>query len=266
MSGPRKMGRLDRRNVVDPPLTADEEKALALLVRDGLAADPEDPADAGRIAAGREAEGRFFAANAGLVTWHADRITRWTAIEFEEAWQIAAQGVLEAIRRFDPDLGYKLSTYANCWVGHFRRSGVNEIRNRIRVPAHAMSLIHGRRRDGSDFSPKEARYAAAARAVTTFEVDNTEEAPREIIDPGDDAPLRLIRDETADAVRRALAALDPLERDLVAARFAFDCEPEPVVEVSRRHGVSRERGRRCCARAIVKLRLMLGRQDELLTA
>jgi RNA polymerase sigma factor (sigma-70 family) len=57
-----------------------------------------------------------------------------------------------------------------------------------------------------------------------------------------------------EQLRALLSRLTDRERDVVRARFGFDAEPEKLVEIGQRLGLSAERVRQIEERALSKLR------------
>lgn len=98
------------------PLSRDEEVTLA---RRALAGDSA-------------AEGRLVAKHTGLVKSLAKPM-RGRGVSFDDLVQIGLLAMLVAIRRFDPDRGNRLSTYATPWV---RRDLTNAVLDADRKRLH----------------------------------------------------------------------------------------------------------------------------------
>ena len=61
-------------------------------------------------------------------------------IDFDDLIQESSTGLLKAVDRFDPDLGYKFSTYACWWIKQAALQFVNEQSGSIKVPTHSRML------------------------------------------------------------------------------------------------------------------------------
>jgi RNA polymerase primary sigma factor len=61
-------------------------------------------------------------------------------IDFNDLLQESTTGLLKAVDRFDPDLGYKFSTYACWWIKQAALSYINEQSGSIKVPTHSRML------------------------------------------------------------------------------------------------------------------------------
>ena len=61
-------------------------------------------------------------------------------IDFNDLLQESSTGLLKAVDRFDPELGYKFSTYACWWIKQAAISYINEQSGNIKVPTHSRML------------------------------------------------------------------------------------------------------------------------------
>ena len=61
-------------------------------------------------------------------------------VDFDDLLQESSTGLLKAVDRFDPDLGYKFSTYACWWIKQAALSYINEQTGSIKVPTHSRML------------------------------------------------------------------------------------------------------------------------------
>ncbi len=126
-----------------PLLTPSEELHLGQLVQAMqrvLEARPEGPWDSDErrvIRAGRRAKDRMITANLRLVVALAmknqSRVTSVMAIE--DIIQEGTLGLHRAVEKFDPERGYKFSTYAYWWI----RQAIWKVRlaqGPIRIPQH----------------------------------------------------------------------------------------------------------------------------------
>ncbi len=63
-----------------------------------------------------------------------------TDINFEDLLQESSIGLLKAVDKFNPDLGYKFSTYASWWIKQAALQYINENMTDIKVPTHSRML------------------------------------------------------------------------------------------------------------------------------
>jgi RNA polymerase nonessential primary-like sigma factor len=108
-------------------LTPEREKELGEVIQAGLAA--QEALDGGEklpaaekrklqkaVRDGRQAEHDFVVANLRLVVSIAKRYVRGGRHDLKELVQYGNFGLLHAVRKFDPQKGFKFSTYATWWV------------------------------------------------------------------------------------------------------------------------------------------------------
>lgn len=63
-----------------------------------------------------------------------------TDINFDDLLQESNIGLLKAVDRFDPELGFKFSTYACWWIKQAALQYINEHSTNIKVPTHSRLL------------------------------------------------------------------------------------------------------------------------------
>jgi RNA polymerase sigma-32 factor len=202
-------------------------------------------------------------------------------------------GLMKAVRRFDPELGFRLSTYAMWWI----RASIQEyvLRSwslvKIGTTANQRKLFFNLRRakseisafDQGDLRPDQVMTIATRVGVPADDVvqmnrrlagDASLNAPiRDDSDSGDwqdwlvdDAPSQermLIETEELEsrrsALREAVIVLDDRERRAFAARHLAD-EPVTLEDLAEEFGVSRERVRQIEVRAFEKVRNFVRRR------
>ncbi|MFY7781346.1 MAG: RNA polymerase factor sigma-32 [Tagaea sp.] len=195
-------------------------------------------------------------------------------------------GLMHAVKRFDPERGVRLSTYAMWWIKaaiqEFLLSSWSLVTVGTAVARKKLlfGLNNVKRKLGIDqdraLSDADKRKIARATNLPEIDVAEIEAATRGAVVPLD-APLETekgnqlaseIADPTADfaarveadderrwrlsLVERALATLDPREQAIVRARN-LAAEPATLDDLSKRFGVSRERVRQLEERALAKL-------------
>jgi len=61
-------------------------------------------------------------------------------LDFEDLLQESSIGLLKAVNKFDPELGFKFSTYACWWIKQAALQYINENSTNIKVPTHSRLL------------------------------------------------------------------------------------------------------------------------------
>ncbi|HWF65363.1 MAG TPA: RNA polymerase sigma factor RpoH [Rhizomicrobium sp.] len=195
-------------------------------------------------------------------------------------------GLMQAVKRFDPDKGFRLATYAMWWI----RAAIQEyvLRSwsmvKLGTTAAQKKLFFNLRKAKSnigaieegDLTPQHTAKLADQLGVTEKEVtemnrrltgpDSSLNAPLRsesenewqdwLADDMPDQETRLAereeRSDRHDALTHALDTLSERERDIIQERRLKD-EPATLEELSQKYGVSRERVRQIEVRAFEKL-------------
>jgi len=254
-------------------LTASEEKSLARRVRSGDSA----------------ARTRLIEANMRLVV-NIARSYHSNLIQFEDLVQEGAIGLMTAAERFDPEKGYRFSTYATHWIKQSISRAMDNKSRAIRVPAHINESLRkleklrnsSARTAGEDLDVEElaklmgmspAKISALLRtAMDTISLDtlvgdeeNTSLATllddKNALNPA----LEVIRAEVKAELKRVMESLDEREQRVMRRRLGFDDEESPVLQdIGIELHLSRERVRQIESQAIKKMRRLSPRLKEFL--
>lgn len=195
-------------------------------------------------------------------------------------------GLMQAVRKFDPERGFRLATYAMWWI----RASIQEYilhswsLVKIGTTAAQKKLFFNLRRlknkleqlEDNDLPPEQLRAIAAELQVSEQDVTDMN---RRLMGPDHslNAPLRIegegewqdfLEDERANQeikliasdehnkrvllLTHAVGQLNPREKRIFEARQLSD-EPATLEELSQEFGVSRERVRQIEAKALEKV-------------
>jgi len=132
-------------------LSGEEEVTLATAIRDGKEAVKklktdgldEETCDALSLLSqrGLAAEQRLAQANLRLVVSVAKRYVG-RGMSFLDLIQEGNLGLLRAVEKFDPTLGYKFSTYATWWIRQAISRAIADQARTIRIPVHMVESIN----------------------------------------------------------------------------------------------------------------------------
>lgn len=243
-------------------LTASEEVELGRRVQRGDAA----------------ARSRMIECNLRLVIMMARRYMN-RGLPLDDLIEEGNLGLIRAVEKFDPELGYRFSTYAGWWIRQaVERALANQARL-IRLPVHvtkAISSCHrairvltqqlGRTPDAAEVAAQcgmtvaEVRdllnvhqeAEAADRAAERSEgfADDSVADPR----PADPETLLLER-EMRDRLEASLEGLDARQQEVICRRFGLrGHEPQTLEEVGAAVSLARERVRQIQLQALARLR------------
>ncbi len=232
----------------------------------------------------RAVEDRLVRAHLRLVAWLAQQAGGRSG-ELDDLFQEGCVGLLEGIRRFDPDRGTRLSTYASWWIRARLFRYVLRNRRLVRLGTTTaqrkvffnLARVRDRleRERGVEPTVEELAHALGVAEADVVEIGARLARTDASLDEshGDAAPLlsRLAADddpeeETARGELRALVRRGAAElrrrlgaRDRAIFDARFRDEPKSLSALGRRFGVSRERMRQLEARLLERLRPELAR-------
>ena len=242
------------------------------------AADDPQATPAQRRAAAR-ARSRMIKENLRLVVciakpYHA-RIQRSSALEFSDLLQAGTIGLIRAVEKFDPALGYSFSTYASWWIRQAIRREIESSESSIRLSARQQQM-----RLKAHFAPPGLSHDELAEylGVEPRQLKELQEAWRASQVDSLDRPIEMGNDQLklSDSLAAPLnRSLDHQDLQDVAARFrrkapseiaVFDrlAQGESQSEVARSMGITRQALNRRLERASKRLRLVDPSARELL--
>lgn len=258
-----------------PLLTGPQELALARRMRGQDV--PVPPPGTARPTA-REAHDRLVEQNMRLVLSIARKYQN-RGLAVEDLVQEGALGLRHAAEKFDPERGWRFSTYATWWVRQAVSRALLEQTRTVRVPVHMATRgalaarVREQLREHLGRLPT-ADELAAATGLTAVQVDEALAAMRTASSL--DRPLgedgegtlgdRLVSGEPSpeavaeetwreEAVAGVLGTLPARERLVVELRFGIGRDtPATLEEAGVALGVTRERARQIEADALRKLR------------
>lgn len=273
-----------------PLLNRETEKALAIRMRDGDGRSTS-PARQDKIKA--QARDQFIRANLRLVVSMSKKYVH-PGVDLLDLIQYGNEGLLKAVTKFDPDRGYKFSTYGCWWIRQSILRGKADEGTTIRIPVHSndnhrrmIRVIDELTQEFEGRVPTFQEIAARmemkvvdveslffrGRLLNTVSLDApVGNGDRALLDffskDGQLSPESVvITKDLRQRVRAILHLLDPRDEAILSMRFGITGEGDMTLEeIGQVFNLTRERIRQIESAALkkfkIRVRSLYSRMDE----
>ena len=247
----------------DNVLTAEEERELARRYQNG----------------DRVAKEKFIEYNLKLVIYMAKKY-RNNGLPFVDLIQEGNIGLLIAVDKYNPDLGYRFGTYAGFWI---KQSIVRAIANKgkmIRLPLHIHRELYSYMLDVNKLSKKLCRVPTSREISQelnlplekvlknqalikpiislnkTVDDESDDELGNLFTYSNDNVEATVCNNSLKDEINKIFDKIKFSERtkEILRLIFGFDGEPMTLDEIGEMYGVSRQRIHQIETESINKIR------------
>ncbi len=251
----------------------------------------EEEVHYGRLAikGDQSAQHRMIVSNLRLVVKIARRYLN-RGLPFLDLIEEGNLGLLKAVEKFDPERGFRFSTYATWWIRQTIERGVMNQARTIRLPVHILKEINIYHRAARELAqrlnhePSAEEIAQMVDApidevkrlldlnenVISVDTPIGENGDRTLIDAIEDQkiidPEELLQKvEVVEHLEEWLTSLNEKQLAVVNRRFGLHgYDPATLEEVGREVGITREQVRQIQVEALSHLKAILHRRGHLM--
>lgn len=225
---------------------------------------------------------RMITGNLRLVVMIARRY-QYRGLDFDDLVEEGNLGLMHAVEKFDPERGFRFSTYATWWIRQSIERGLMNQGRTIRLPIHIIKEMNSYLRAAKRLSQERAHDATAEEVAEAMEcpvgdvrrmfelsehtasLDAQLSKDREqslgdfLVDENVVDPVERLTEEALPHHLEAwLGQQDERQREVIMRRFGLGgYEPHTLEQVGQALGLTRERARQIQVEALKSLRRVM---------
>jgi RNA polymerase sigma factor (sigma-70 family) len=249
-------------------LSRDDERRLARIILG------EEPGDS------ELARQEFIEANLRLVVKIAKKY-RNQGLDFADLLQEGNIGLLEALKKFEYQKGFKFSTYANWRIRQSIGRAVTNQARTVRLPVNVVEILNRLYREERSLFKELGREPILEEIAERMQISAEKlgkllllrsgpiSLEKPVGDDGDsvlgdfvctdtnESPVDMVNSvQLSEATKRILSSLGPREEDVIRERFGIErAAGKSLEQIGKKHRVTRERIRQIEDKTLRKLRL-----------
>ena len=255
-----------------PLLSPEDEKMLAYKIRKG----------------DKKARQRMIKSNLRLVINIAKKYS-YLGVPMLDLIEEGNLGLMKAVTKFDPDKGYRFSTYAAWWIKQYITRAVANQGKTVRVPVYVMEMLMRFQKVKKHLTQKNKKSPQIQEIAKKMKLplsrvrqlhrmaSNISSLNAPIGESGDSEFMDLLEDDSIvnavdelsqfllkERIEGLLHKMTERERKILELRFGLndDGDTRTLRDTAKNFGITRERVRQIEAACMVKLRKMMEEQEK----
>lgn len=198
-----------------------------------------------------------------------------SGVALEEIISAGNEGLIKAIERYDPEKGYKLSTFMIWWIRQAILTADAELRNLIRIPGNRQVDMHKAKkleakkiqelgRGLHQYEIENLSYYDNKHLIqlnNTISLNDLDENDHEIVGTllppvEDDMESDLEQEALKETIKELMQGLSWKEKDILTLYMGLDdIKPLTLESIGKLHGLSRERIRQIKSATLQKIQI-----------
>jgi RNA polymerase primary sigma factor len=227
----------------------------------------------------------LVSANSRLVLFIANQY-KSNFLDFDDLVQEGQTGLLKAVDRFNPDLGFQFSTYSSYWIRKAISRALSRCERVVRVPCGQMATINRVYRAKDELMLKTGKepsitelaaytkmteqeintilsISQTAMSLENFDDDDDTSAPIDFLEQQifTHAFVEIAESDLGNVLNKAMQTLNPREAKVIACHFGVENDIEMTLqEIGAELHLTRERVRQIQVMALNKMKRHYGEQ------